>query len=97
VAKKKINQVKFTKQANKELDQLVENIKKHQSPKVAKDFTDDFEKVIDLVQYQPEMFKNSKKTKGTRRGLFHKYGVFLYRVFKKSIRVVTFFDSRTDN
>ena len=92
---KKINKVDFTKRATRDLDSLVENIKTHKSPKVAKDFTDDFERVVGLIQEQPDMFEVSEKIKGTRRGLFHKYGAFLYRVFKKSIRVVTFFDTRT--
>lgn len=92
---KKINQVNFTKQATRDLDNLVDNIIEHQSPKVAKDFTDDLNRVIGLVQEQPELFEVSKKIKGTRRGLFHKYGGFLYRVFKKSIRIITLFDTRT--
>ena len=92
---KKINKVNFTKRADRDLDKLVVNIKKHQSPKVAKDFTDDLNRVIELVQEQPEMFEASEKISGTRRGLFHKYGAFLYRVFKKSIRIVTLFDTRT--
>ncbi|MCP4438003.1 MAG: type II toxin-antitoxin system RelE/ParE family toxin [Aureispira sp.] len=92
---KKINKVEFTKRAANDLDKLVDNIKTRQSDKVAKDFTEDFDRVIDLIQDQPDMFEASPKIKGTRRGLFHKYGAFLYRVFKKSIRVVTFFDTRT--
>lgn len=92
---KKINKVNFTKRAVRDLDNLVDNIKEHQSDKVAKGFTDDLSRVIGLIQEQPEMFEASNKIKGTRRGLFHKYGAFLYRVFKKSIRIVTLFDTRT--
>ena len=92
---KKINRVDFTKRAADDLDKMVNNIKQRQSDKVAQEFTDDFDRVIDLVQQQPEMFQTSSKIKGTRRGLFHKYGAFLYRVFKKSIRIVTFFDTRS--
>jgi len=92
---KRINKVDFTKRANKNLEDLVDNIKTHKSDKVAKDFTDDFERVVGLIQEQPDMFEISEKIEGTRRGLFHKYGAFLYRVFKKSIRIVTLFDTRT--
>lgn len=92
---KKINKVNFTKRATKDLDNLVDNIKEYQSDKVAKDFTDDLSRVIGLVQEHPKLFESSTKIKGTRRGLFHKYGAFLYRIFEKSIRIVTLYDTRS--
>jgi len=58
---KKVNRVDFTKRADRDLDNLVANIKTHQSTKVAKDFTNDFERVIGLVQEQPDMFEPLKK------------------------------------
>lgn len=91
---KKIKKVYFTRRANRDLNQLVNNIEENQSPKIAKEFLNDFERVLDRVQEHPEMFEVSQKIKGTRRGLFHKYGAFLYRVFKQSIRVITLFDTR---
>ena len=91
-----MRKVDFTKKANQRFQEMHENISEHQSPKAAKKFAEEFKHVIQLVQQNPEMFEASKERPTLRRGLFSKYGAFFYRVFKKAIRVVTFYDTRTD-
>ncbi len=91
-----MKKVAFTKKAVQRFDEMHENISKQHSPKVAQEFTEDFERVIELVQQNPEMFERSKERPTLRRGLFSKYGGFFYRVFKKVIRVVTFYDTRSN-
>lgn len=93
--KKKITSVNFTKRANQDFDKMYEELNQH-SPKAAGDFIKDFDKVINLVQQQPDMFEESQKIKGVRRGLFYKQRAFLYRVFKKSIRIVSFYHQKQD-
>jgi plasmid stabilization system protein ParE len=61
---KKINKGFFTKRAARDFTNLVDNIKAHQSDKVAKDFIDDLNHVIRLVREQPEMFEASEKLMG---------------------------------
>ncbi len=91
-----MRRVDFTKIAQQRFQELHDNIKEHQSPKAAKKFVQDFKKTIHLVQKHPEIFERSPSHPNLRRGLFGKYGGFLYRVFKKAIRIVTFYDTRMD-
>lgn len=93
--KKKIKQVNFTKRANQDFDTLYTQLQ-DKNPKAATDFVKDFDRVIELVQQQPDMFEESQKIKGVRRGLFYKQRAFLYRVFKKSIRIVSFYHQKQD-
>lgn len=91
-----MRKVDFTKKANRKFQELHDNIAERQSPNAAKKFTEDFKNIIGLVQENPEMFERSEQRPILRRGLFGKYGGFFYRVFKKAIRVVTFYDTRMD-
>ena len=91
-----MRRVDFTKKANKRFQEMYDNITEHQSPKAAQKFTEDFKHVIGLVQKNPEMFEASQERPTLRRGLFSNYGGFFYRIFKKAIRVVTFYDTRMD-
>lgn len=93
--KDKIKNVEIVEKAQKEFDDLVDNIKEHQSSETAQKFTTDFEDTINKLKKTPEMFPTSKTRKGARRALFSKYGVFLYTIIKKTtLRVITFYDSR---
>jgi plasmid stabilization system protein ParE len=90
---KKKAQVKFTKRANNDFVKMHNNIAQR-SPRAANKFLDDFDDVKSLLEQNPDMFEQSKKDVGLRRGLFHKHAAFLYRVFKKTVRITTFFDTR---
>lgn len=91
-----MKRVDFTKKAQQRFQELHDNIEEHQSPKAAKKFVEDFNNVIHLVQKNPEIFERSASHPDLRRGLFGKYGGFFYKVFKKAIRVITFYDTRMD-
>jgi len=95
--KDKIKNVEIVEKAQKEFDDLADNIKERYSPQIAQKFTADFEETINKLKKTPEMFPTSKTRKGARRALFSKYGVFLYKIIRKTtLRVITFYDSRMD-
>ena len=51
--KNKIKKVEITKKAQKEFDELFENIKAHKSPEIANKFADDFDKTITKLKKTP--------------------------------------------
>lgn len=93
--KDRIKKIKVAPKAQIEFDDLVDNIKQHQSEKVAEKFTEDFEQTLNQLKKTPELFPVSKTKKGARRALFSQYGAFLYRIVKKTtLRIITFYDTR---
>ena len=95
MAKNKINRIEIAQRAQDRYYEMLNNIEKHSSPRVAEKFTDDFEDVVEKLKKNPEIFEYSNTRKDTRRALFSKYGAFLYKIIKgTTILITTFFDTR---
>lgn len=94
--KNKIDVVNVTKEAHREFAKMVKFIEENQqSPASSKRFIDNFSKRLEVIKQQPNSCPPSSMRPGTRLAFFDKFGAFLYRVFEKSIRIVTFFDTRS--
>ena len=96
MAKNKINKVNVTKQAQKEFDKITDFIEDYQqSPTTVQNFKDSFKVRLEQIKQQPYSCPPAQEKPGTRRAFFDKFGAFFYRIFKNSIRIVTFYDTRT--
>lgn len=96
MAKYKINKVNVTKQAQKEFDAIAEFIEGYQkSPTTVQKFKNNFKDKLEQIKQHPLSCPESKEKPGARRAFFDKFGAFLYHVYQKSIRIVTFYDTRT--
>lgn len=96
MAKQKITKVSVTKQAQKEFDSMADFIKGYQkSPTTVQKFKDNFKVKLEHIKEYPYSCPESLEKPGARRALFDKFGAFLYNVYQKSIRIVTFYDTRT--
>lgn len=94
--KNKINTVNVTQEGQRTFDKMIKFIQENQqNPQAEQRFRDNFKKKVEQIKEQPNSCPTSTKREGTRRALFDKFGAFLYRVYKNSIRIVTFFDTRS--
>ena len=86
-------EVIWTKRAKKSFDKIVDNIESNWSENSAKKFVRETAKVLDLISKSPKMFRESQ-IMGIRQGLITKQTSVYYRIFKKAIRIITFWDNR---
>ena len=75
--------------------ELAQNLEKEFSKITADAFSENFERILDLVEENPEMFPAFSKDGKVRKGYAHKHVSFLYRINKKSIRVFALLFNRS--
>jgi plasmid stabilization system protein ParE len=66
----------------------------HWSEKVKSEFIEKFDRSIEIIRAQPEIFPVSKKGKLLRKCVVSKQTIIYYRFNTKQIDIVTIFDTR---
>ncbi|MEO5789064.1 MAG: type II toxin-antitoxin system RelE/ParE family toxin [Gelidibacter sp.] len=86
--------VVISKTAEKKLEKLFDYLIRNWSVTVKKEFVEKLDSSIDLIKNQPEIFPESKKTKGLRKCVITKQTTLYYRYNSERINVITIFDTR---
>ena len=86
-------EIKWSKKAKKKFDDIVDFIEENWSEKSAKKFVQNTEHTLRLIYQNPKMFTEVDK-KNIRKGIITKQTSVFYRIYKKHIRIVTFWDNR---
>jgi plasmid stabilization system protein ParE len=86
--------VVISKTAEKKLENLFDYLIEKWSLKVKNEFIQKLDASIAVIEKQPEIFPESKKTKGLRKCVITKQTTLFYRFNSKQIYIVTVFDTR---
>jgi len=86
----------FSKNAEKSLFELFEYLEIKWSKKVKDKFTSNLDKVIYLIQTEPEIFPKSEVNKNYHKCVLSKQTTFYYKFNKKRVEIIAFFDTRQD-
>ena len=86
----------FSKNAEKSLFELFEHLEIKWSKKVKDKFISNLDKVIYLIQIEPEIFPKSELNKNYRKCVLSKQTTIHYKFNTKRVEIITFFDTRQD-
>ncbi|MBE8725236.1 type II toxin-antitoxin system RelE/ParE family toxin [Flavobacterium hungaricum] len=86
----------FSKNAEKSLFELFEYLEIKWSKKVKDKFISNLDKVIYLIQIEPEIFPKSELNKNYRKCVLSKQTTIYYKFNTKRIEIIAFFDTRQD-
>ena len=86
----------FSKNAEKSLFELFEYLEIKWSKKVKDKFTSNLDKVIYLIQTEPEIFPKSELNKNYHKCVLSKQTTFYYKFNTKRVEIIAFFDTRQD-
>jgi|SRR4051794_28388958 len=86
----------FSKNAEKSLFELFEYLEIKWSKKVKDKFTSNLDKVIYLIQTEPEIFPKSEVNKNYHKCVLSKQTTFYYKFNTKRVEIIAFFDTRQD-
>lgn len=89
-----IRKVVISKTAEKKLNKLFDYLIENWSLKVKSEFVNKLDRIIDIIQKQPESFPESSKEKGLRKCVITRQTTIYYRFDEKQIKLVTVFDTR---
>jgi plasmid stabilization system protein ParE len=84
----------FSKNAEKSLFELFEYLEIKWSKKVKDKFISNLDKVIYLIQIEPETFPKSELNKNYRKCVLSKQTTIYYKFNTKRIEIIAFFDTR---
>jgi len=87
-------EIKWTKKAEKSFEQLVNYLEKNWSEKSAGKFVQITDKKLRLIAENPDIFPDLENKKGIKKGIITKQTSLYYRVYKKAIQLITFWDNR---
>jgi plasmid stabilization system protein ParE len=86
----------FSKNAEKSLFELFEYLEIKWSKKVKNKFISNLDKVIYLIQIEPEIFPKSELNKKYRKCVLSKQTTIYYKFNTKRVEIISFFDTRQD-
>ena len=86
----------FSKNAEESLFELLEYLEIKWSKKVKDKFISNLDKVIYLIQIEPEIFPKSELNKNYRKCVLSKQTTIYYKFNTKRVEIITFFDTRQD-
>lgn len=86
----------FSKNAEKKLFELVDYLEMKWSNKVKNKFISNLDKVIYLIQIEPEIFPKSELNKNYRKCVLSKQTIIYYKFNTKRVEIISFFDTRQD-
>ena len=89
-----MREVIVSKLAFSKLSQIADYIAAKFSSKDKDNFLDKFEKVILLIQQNPELFPKSELNKTRHKCVLSKYTTIHYQYNSKTVRIVAVFDTR---
>ncbi|PWB24936.1 type II toxin-antitoxin system RelE/ParE family toxin [Flavobacterium sp. HTF] len=84
----------FSKNAEKGLSELFEYLEDQWSERIKNKFISNLDKVIYLIQIEPEFFPKSELNKNYRKCVLSKQTTIYYKFNTKRVEIVTFFDTR---
>ncbi|TRX39423.1 type II toxin-antitoxin system RelE/ParE family toxin [Flavobacterium restrictum] len=84
----------FSKNAEKSLIDLLEHLELKWSIKVREKFILKLDKLIHLIQNEPEIFPKSQINKNQHRCVLSKQSTIYYRFNSKKIRILSLFDTQ---
>ncbi|OXA92837.1 type II toxin-antitoxin system RelE/ParE family toxin [Flavobacterium hercynium] len=84
----------FSKNANKSLFELFDYMEIKWSKKVKDKFISNLDKVIYLIQIEPEIFPKSELNKNYRKCVLSKQTTIYYKFNTKRVEIITLFDTR---
>lgn len=84
----------FSKNAEKGLSELFEYLEDQWSERIKNKFISNLDKVIYLIQIEPEIFPKSELNKNYRKCVLSKQTTIYYKFNTKRVEIVTFFDTR---
>jgi plasmid stabilization system protein ParE len=86
----------FSKNAEKSLIELFEHLEIKWSKKVKNKFISNLDKIIYLIQIEPEIFPKSELNTNYRKCVLSKQTTIYYKFNTKRVEIITFFDTRQD-
>ncbi|MBS7252964.1 type II toxin-antitoxin system RelE/ParE family toxin [Flavobacterium branchiicola] len=86
----------FSKNAEKSLFELFEYLELKWSQKVKNKFISNLDKVIYLIQIEPEIFPKSELNSKYRKCVLSKQTIIYYKFNSKRVEIIAFFDTRQD-
>ena len=86
----------FSKNAEKSLLELFEYLEIKWSKKVKDKFISKLDKVIYLIQIEPEIFPKSELNKNYYKCVLSKQTAIYYKFNTKRVEIIAFFDTRQD-
>lgn len=86
----------FSKNAEKSLFELFEYLEIKWSKTVKNKFISNLDKVIYLIQSDPEIFPKSELNNKYRKCVLSKQTTIYYKFNTKRVDIITFFDTRQD-
>ncbi|QOG02801.1 type II toxin-antitoxin system RelE/ParE family toxin [Flavobacterium sp. MDT1-60] len=86
----------FSKNAEKSLFELFEYLEIKWSKKVKDKFISNLDKVIYLIQIEPEIFPKSELNKNYHKCVLSKQTTIYYKFNTKRVEIIAFFDTRQD-
>jgi len=84
----------FSKNAKKSLFELFDYMEIKWSKKVKDKFISNLDKVIYLIQIEPEIFPKSELNKNYRKCVLSKQTTIYYKFNTKRVEIITLFDTR---
>jgi plasmid stabilization system protein ParE len=86
--------VKWSLRSENDFIFILDYLQSKWSSKVALEFIDRVEKMIGLIQENPELFPASNAKKNVRKCVLRKQVSLYFRIHNEQIELITFFDSR---
>lgn len=86
----------FSKNAEKSLFELFEYLETKWSKTIKNKFISNLDKVIYLIQSDPEIFPKSELNNRYRKCILSKQTTIYYKFNTKRVDIITFFDTRQD-
>lgn len=80
--------------AIKELQQVIDYLIEYWSEKEVRNFSQKLNSRLELILHYPRIFHKTQKRKHVRRSVISKHTVVYYEVMRKSIYILTLFDTR---
>ncbi len=84
----------WTSRASKNLEKTLLYLKQNWTSKEVKNFTENLERFILVIQKHPDSFPISQKYKPSRRAVITKLNTLYYRLDSNVITILTLFDTR---
>lgn len=86
----------FSKNAEKSLFELFEYLEIKWSKRIKNKFISNLDKVIYLIQSEPEIFPKSQFNKKIHKCVITKQSTLFYKFNNKRVEIIAFFDTRQD-
>jgi plasmid stabilization system protein ParE len=84
----------WTERATRDFENTIDFLVENWSEKTAKDYADKIDKVLHIISRMPFLYPKISRKKNVRKCLVVKQNAMYFRVKKRTITILTIFDTR---